>query len=212
MGRHKSANTGAKAIFARSIHDGASGSEACAAAGFTGTNNALRNRAYHLRRDATVIRLLEQLELSDPKPPAPEPEPVAAVPPTTMTIDPDSAPFVGITTKDMEATLERIVDVDMADFFTVDGLGGVTLALGKALESGAFTAVRSFTLKPDGSVVFALHDRIRAIKELKELKRSAKPAKPAAVAPTPAHAQVPTEPVSLDEARAMRAAKRAAGE
>ena len=211
MGRHKSANTGAKAIFARAIHDGASGSEACAAAGFTGTNNALRNRAYHLRRDTTVIRLLEQLELSDPRPQAPEPIAPPA-PPTTMSIDPDSAQFVGITTEDMEATLERIVDVDMADFFTVDGLGGVTLALGKALESGAFTAVRSFTLKPDGSVVFALHDRIRAIKELKELRRSTKPAKPAAVATTPAHAQVPTEAVSLDEARAMRAAKRAAGE
>jgi len=186
MGRHQSTLDDQKRRFARAIHDGATGAQACVAAGYDGTDNALKVRAHRLLKNSSVVRYLEGLRDGTFD--------------GTECDDPQDATDPAV----LAAQLRTIVKTDMSDFFRATDDGGVELALGDALRSGAFRAVKTFQVKADGSVVFSLHDKLRAIKDLRDVERK--------LTPTDAPVRVPSQAVSIDEARAMRAAKRAAGE
>lgn len=83
--------------------------------------------------------------------------------------------------------IARISASSVGEFFAPTDDGGVALALGDAYRAGAFDGLRSLQIRADGSVIFAVHDRLAALKALAALEREA------------------TRPATLDEAEAALA-------
>jgi hypothetical protein len=198
--------TAAKRRFAEALHAGCETNvEAVRMTGRKGSPGALRECARRWRNDPGVVAYLEQLA-GRAAPPVVEPDP-AALAVTQVTIGPQIA-----------RSLEQLAFTSLVDLYKPDAYGGIELDLAGALESGALAAVRSLTVKPDGTVEIKLYDRQRALRDLVILTRPhtlPRPGKPRAVPQVEAgpDAEPPAgDPAARREAaRARRIAERQNG-